>query len=123
MANPKLAQSAGDRRQQCSFSNVGAAIWGLSLARVSRRCRGCPPGGPPWHWPRFTRLIIWRSATRRSHVLKIAADVGTGYSMMSLAGCARTTRSLRHGDGKIAEWWVTWDNMTILRQRGHMRSN
>ncbi len=21
--------------------------------------------------------------------------------------------------GKIAEWWVTWDNMTILRQLGH----
>ena len=23
-------------------------------------------------------------------------------------------------DGKIAEWWITWDNMTILRQLGHM---
>jgi len=22
--------------------------------------------------------------------------------------------------GKIAEWWVTWDNMTILRQLGHL---
>ena len=21
--------------------------------------------------------------------------------------------------GKIAEWWVTWDNMTVLRQLGH----
>src|SRR5215475_10724037 len=21
---------------------------------------------------------------------------------------------------KIAEWWVTWDNMTILRQLGHL---
>jgi len=25
-------------------------------------------------------------------------------------------------DGKIAEWWVTWDNMTILRQLGHLPS-
>ncbi len=24
--------------------------------------------------------------------------------------------------GKIAEWWVTWDNMTILRQLGHFPS-
>jgi predicted ester cyclase len=24
-------------------------------------------------------------------------------------------------DGKIAEWWVTWDNMTILRALGHLR--
>jgi steroid delta-isomerase-like uncharacterized protein len=23
-------------------------------------------------------------------------------------------------NGKIAEWWVTWDNMTILRQLGHL---
>ncbi len=22
--------------------------------------------------------------------------------------------------GKIAEWWVTWDNVTILRQLGHL---
>lgn len=22
--------------------------------------------------------------------------------------------------GKIAEWWVTWDNTTILRQLGHL---
>ncbi len=22
--------------------------------------------------------------------------------------------------GKIAEWWVTWDNMTILRELGHL---
>ena len=22
--------------------------------------------------------------------------------------------------GKIAEWWVTWDNMTILRALGHL---
>jgi steroid delta-isomerase-like uncharacterized protein len=22
--------------------------------------------------------------------------------------------------GKIAEWWVTWDNMTVLRQLGHL---
>jgi predicted ester cyclase len=22
--------------------------------------------------------------------------------------------------GKIAEWWVTWDNMTILRSLGHL---
>jgi steroid delta-isomerase-like uncharacterized protein len=28
----------------------------------------------------------------------------------------------RMADGKIAEWWVTWDNMTILRQLGHMPS-
>jgi predicted ester cyclase len=21
---------------------------------------------------------------------------------------------------KIAEWWVTWDNLTILRQLGHL---
>ena len=26
----------------------------------------------------------------------------------------------RMADGKIAEWWITWDNMTILRQLGHM---
>ena len=25
-------------------------------------------------------------------------------------------------DGKIAEWWVTWDNMTILRALGHLPS-
>ena len=25
--------------------------------------------------------------------------------------------------GKIAEWWVTWDNMTILRQLGHLPSS
>jgi steroid delta-isomerase-like uncharacterized protein len=24
--------------------------------------------------------------------------------------------------GKIAEWWVTWDNMTVLRQLGHLPS-
>lgn len=24
--------------------------------------------------------------------------------------------------GKIAEWWVTWDNMTILRTLGHLAS-
>ena len=24
--------------------------------------------------------------------------------------------------GKIAEWWVTWDNMTILRALGHLSS-
>jgi SnoaL-like polyketide cyclase len=24
------------------------------------------------------------------------------------------------GDGKIAECWFTWDNMTILRQFGHI---
>jgi steroid delta-isomerase-like uncharacterized protein len=23
-------------------------------------------------------------------------------------------------NGKIAEWWVTWDNMTILRTLGHL---
>ncbi|HTI83061.1 MAG TPA: ester cyclase [Acetobacteraceae bacterium] len=28
----------------------------------------------------------------------------------------------RMSGGKIAEWWVTWDNMTILRQLGHMPS-
>jgi SnoaL-like polyketide cyclase len=26
----------------------------------------------------------------------------------------------RMADGKIAEWWITWDNMTVLRQLGHM---
>jgi steroid delta-isomerase-like uncharacterized protein len=26
----------------------------------------------------------------------------------------------RMESGKIAEWWVTWDNMTILRQLGHL---
>lgn len=26
-------------------------------------------------------------------------------------------------DGKIAEWWVTWDNMTILRALGHLPSS
>ena len=25
-------------------------------------------------------------------------------------------------DGKIAEWWVTWDNVTILRALGHLPS-
>ena len=25
-------------------------------------------------------------------------------------------------DGNIAEWWVTWDNMTILRTFGHLPS-
>jgi predicted ester cyclase len=25
--------------------------------------------------------------------------------------------------GKIAEWWVTWDNMTILRALGHLPSD
>jgi steroid delta-isomerase-like uncharacterized protein len=25
-------------------------------------------------------------------------------------------------DGKIAEWWVTWDNMTILKALGHVSS-
>ena len=24
--------------------------------------------------------------------------------------------------GKIAEWWATWDNMTVLRQLGHLPS-
>jgi steroid delta-isomerase-like uncharacterized protein len=24
--------------------------------------------------------------------------------------------------GKIAEWWVTWDNMTVLRALGHLPS-
>ena len=24
--------------------------------------------------------------------------------------------------GKIAQWWVTWDNMMILRQLGHLTS-
>jgi steroid delta-isomerase-like uncharacterized protein len=28
----------------------------------------------------------------------------------------------RMEDGKIAEWWVTWDNMTILQQLGHLPS-
>ena len=23
--------------------------------------------------------------------------------------------------GKIAEWWVTWDNIAILRALGHMK--
>jgi steroid delta-isomerase-like uncharacterized protein len=26
----------------------------------------------------------------------------------------------RISGGKIAEWWVTWDNMTVLRQLGHL---
>lgn len=25
--------------------------------------------------------------------------------------------------GKIAEWWVTWDNMTLLRALGHIPSD
>lgn len=29
----------------------------------------------------------------------------------------------RMADGKIAEWWVTWDNVTILQQLGHMPAN
>jgi steroid delta-isomerase-like uncharacterized protein len=28
----------------------------------------------------------------------------------------------RIADGKIAEWWVTWDNMTVLRALGHLPS-
>jgi steroid delta-isomerase-like uncharacterized protein len=28
----------------------------------------------------------------------------------------------RIAHGKIAEWWVTWDNMTVLRQLGHLPS-
>jgi steroid delta-isomerase-like uncharacterized protein len=28
----------------------------------------------------------------------------------------------RMADGKIAEWWITWDNMTILRQLGYTPS-
>jgi len=27
---------------------------------------------------------------------------------------------MRVENGKIAEWWVTWDNMTVLAQLGHM---
>lgn len=27
---------------------------------------------------------------------------------------------LRIREGKVAEWWVTWDNMTILGQLGHL---
>jgi steroid delta-isomerase-like uncharacterized protein len=27
----------------------------------------------------------------------------------------------RLAEGKIAEWWVTWDNMAILRQLGHLQ--
>ena len=26
----------------------------------------------------------------------------------------------RIDNGKIAEWWVTWDNMTVLRHLGHL---
>jgi predicted ester cyclase len=29
----------------------------------------------------------------------------------------------RMANGKIAEWWVTWDNITILQQLGHMPSS
>ena len=28
----------------------------------------------------------------------------------------------RFKGGKITEWWVTWDNMTILRSLGHLPS-
>jgi hypothetical protein len=75
MANPKLAQSAGDRRQQCSFSNV----------------RGQPFGGSPSPVSLSTAEVVHHEVNpgtgqgheaRRSHVLKISADVGTGYSMM-----------------------------------------
>ncbi|WP_433508174.1 ester cyclase [Pseudonocardia halophobica] len=27
----------------------------------------------------------------------------------------------RMAEGKIAEWWITWDNMAILRQLGHLQ--
>ena len=27
----------------------------------------------------------------------------------------------RMEDGKIAEWWVTWDNIAILRALGHLK--
>ena len=30
--------------------------------------------------------------------------------------------AFRMEGGKIAEWWVTWDNMTVLRQLGHLPS-
>ncbi len=29
----------------------------------------------------------------------------------------------RMADGRIAEWWVTWDNMAILRALGHLSAN
>jgi predicted ester cyclase len=29
---------------------------------------------------------------------------------------------LRIENGKIAEWWVTWDNMSILSQLGHLHT-
>ena len=32
------------------------------------------------------------------------------------------TSIFRIADGKIAEWWVTWDNVTVLQQLGHMPS-
>lgn len=30
---------------------------------------------------------------------------------------------LRMDHGRIAEWWVTWDNMTILAQLGHLTAD
>jgi hypothetical protein len=40
-------------------------------------------------------------------------------------GMVRLFAQWLHGldpGGKIAEWWVTWDNMTILRALGHLPS-
>jgi steroid delta-isomerase-like uncharacterized protein len=37
------------------------------------------------------------------------------YAKFSFSGVFRIS------DGKIAEWWVTWDNLAILRQLGHLR--
>lgn len=36
------------------------------------------------------------------------------YAKFSFSGVFRLE------DGKIAEWWVTWDNMAILGQLGHL---
>jgi hypothetical protein len=61
MANPKLAQGAGDRRQQCSFSNVGAAFWGFSLtmSRAAAEVVHQSPSGPLRHTEGRSPSPIW----------------------------------------------------------------
>ena len=40
--------------------------------------------------------------------------------MMRVPGDELEWRSVLGPDGKFAEWWITWDNLTILGQLGHL---